>query len=195
MAVMLSVDVYDHTRNACYLCYKALLTLLLVRALSSTRRFPLANLRNSAGPQVTTLTAMSALRLASSLSRRAPRALAAARRGYAEAVSDKIKLSLVLPHQARNIGRELCALYLYALQSIFSSTDVVQVNIPAATGDMGILANHVPSIEALRPGVVEVIESGNASKKFFGKSYHKRNTAMIDRMLYSLRRICYCPPQ
>jgi len=32
---------------------------------------------------------------------------------------------------------------------------------------MGILANHVPSIEAIRPGVVEVIESGNASKKFF----------------------------
>ena len=34
---------------------------------------------------------------------------------------------------------------------------------------MGILANHVPSIEPLRPGVVEVIESGNASKKWFGR--------------------------
>jgi len=32
---------------------------------------------------------------------------------------------------------------------------------------MGILANHVPSIEPLRPGVVEVIESGSASKKWF----------------------------
>ncbi|GJE97771.1 epsilon subunit of F1F0-ATP synthase N-terminal domain-containing protein [Phanerochaete sordida] len=92
---------------------------------------------------------MSALRLASSLTRRAPRAFSAGRRGYAEA-SDKIKLSLVLPHQA-----------------IFSSTDVIQVNLPAATGDMGILANHVPSIEALRPGVVEVIDSANTSKKFF----------------------------
>jgi len=36
---------------------------------------------------------------------------------------------------------------------------------------MGILANHVPSIEPLRPGVVEVIESGNGSKKWFGRSY------------------------
>lgn len=54
-------------------------------------------------------------------------------------------------------------------QAIFSSTDVVQVNLPAATGDMGILANHVPSIEALRPGIVEVVEGGNASKKFFGE--------------------------
>jgi len=36
---------------------------------------------------------------------------------------------------------------------------------------MGILANHVPSIEPLRPGVVEVIESGNASKKWFGEHH------------------------
>jgi F-type H+-transporting ATPase subunit delta len=55
------------------------------------------------------------------------------------------------------------------MQAIFTSTDVVQVNVSAASGDMGILANHVPTIEALRPGVVEVIESGNASKKWFGK--------------------------
>ncbi|KAI0036935.1 epsilon subunit of F1F0-ATP synthase N-terminal domain-containing protein [Vararia minispora EC-137] len=88
----------------------------------------------------------SLLRLAA---RHAPRALPLGRRGYAE-VADKIKLSLVLPHQ-----------------SIFTSQDVVQVNIAAETGDMGILANHVPSIEPLRPGVVEVIESGNASKKWF----------------------------
>jgi F-type H+-transporting ATPase subunit delta len=39
---------------------------------------------------------------------------------------------------------------------------------------MGILANHVPSIEPLRPGVVEVIESGNASNKWFGTSYVTR---------------------
>lgn len=38
----------------------------------------------------------------------------------------------------------------------------------AATGDMGILANHVPSIEPLRPGIVEVIESAGSSKKWFG---------------------------
>ncbi|KAJ3475800.1 hypothetical protein NLI96_g5829 [Meripilus lineatus] len=92
---------------------------------------------------------MSALRLVSSAARRAPKAFTLGRRGYAEA-TDKIKLSLVLPHQ-----------------SIFSSADVVQVNLSAATGDMGILANHVPSIEPLRPGVIEVIESGNTSKKWF----------------------------
>ncbi|KAK7018570.1 ATP-synt-DE-N domain-containing protein [Favolaschia claudopus] len=91
---------------------------------------------------------MASLRLLGSAARRAPSAVTLARRGYAE-VSDKIKLSLVLPHQP-----------------IYTSTDVVQVNLCAATGDMGILANHVPSIEPLRPGVVEVIESGG-SKKWF----------------------------
>lgn len=56
------------------------------------------------------------------------------------------------------------------LQSIFNSAEVIQVNVPAATGDMGILANHVPTIEPLRAGVVEVLEQGNASKKWFGAS-------------------------
>ncbi|ETW80663.1 mitochondrial F1F0-ATP synthase, subunit delta/ATP16 [Heterobasidion irregulare TC 32-1] len=93
---------------------------------------------------------MSTFRLLASAARRVPRASSTlGRRGYAEA-TDKINLSLVLPHQA-----------------IFTSTNVVQVNLSAATGDMGILANHVPSIEPLRPGVVEVIESGNTSKKWF----------------------------
>lgn len=92
---------------------------------------------------------MSGLRLLSSAARRVPATLLQQRREYAE-ISDKISLSLVLPHQA-----------------IFTSADVVQVNVSAATGDMGILANHVPSIEPLRPGVVEVIESGNTSKKWF----------------------------
>ncbi|KAK5941214.1 delta subunit of the central stalk of mitochondrial F1F0 ATP synthase, atp16 [Knufia obscura] len=72
------------------------------------------------------------------------------RRGYADAVSDKIKLSLALPHQ-----------------SIYKSQDVVQVNVPAESGEMGILAQHVPSIEQLRPGLIEVIEESGGSKQFF----------------------------
>ncbi|EHY59523.1 delta subunit of the central stalk of mitochondrial F1F0 ATP synthase, atp16 [Exophiala dermatitidis] len=95
---------------------------------------------------------MSALRL----SRAALRVRSAAafnpiqRRGYAEAVSDKIKLSLALPHQA-----------------IYKSQDVVQVNVPAESGEMGILAQHVPSIEQLKPGLVEIIEENGGNKQFF----------------------------
>ncbi|KAL2357127.1 ATP synthase [Cryomyces antarcticus] len=72
------------------------------------------------------------------------------RRGYAEVASDKIQLSLALPHQ-----------------SIYKSQDVVQVNIPAESGEMGVLANHVPSIEQLKPGLIEIIEEQGGSKQFF----------------------------
>ncbi|KAG0343375.1 delta subunit of the central stalk of mitochondrial F1F0 ATP synthase, atp16 [Podila humilis] len=51
-------------------------------------------------------------------------------------------------------------------QTIFKDVSVSQVNIAAVSGDMGILASHVPSIEQLRPGVVEVLEA-SGSKKFF----------------------------
>lgn len=52
-------------------------------------------------------------------------------------------------------------------QSVYKSQDVVQVNIPAESGEMGVLANHVPSIEQLKPGLVEVIEESGGSKQFF----------------------------
>ncbi|KAH7188315.1 uncharacterized protein B0J16DRAFT_317985 [Fusarium flagelliforme] len=51
--------------------------------------------------------------------------------------------------------------------SIYKSHDVVQVNIPAESGEMGVLANHVPSIEQLKPGLVEVVEESAGSKQFF----------------------------
>ncbi|KAI5928675.1 ATP synthase delta chain [Camillea tinctor] len=80
------------------------------------------------------------------------------RRTYADAAPDKaclflpgaLKLNLNLPHQ-----------------SIYSSQAVVQVNLPAESGEMGILANHVPAIEQLKPGLIEVVEEGGATKQFF----------------------------
>ncbi|KAI2612229.1 ATP synthase delta chain [Hypoxylon fragiforme] len=72
------------------------------------------------------------------------------RRSYADAAAEKIKLSLALPHQ-----------------SIYTSQDVVQVNIPAESGEMGVLANHVPSIEQLKPGLIEIVEDTGSSKQFF----------------------------
>jgi len=47
----------------------------------------------------------------------------------------------------------------------------VQVNIPAESGEMGILANHVPAIEQLKPGLVEIIEEAGASKQYFRTSH------------------------
>lgn len=39
---------------------------------------------------------------------------------------------------------------------------------------MGVLANHVPSIEQLKPGLVEVIEESGGSKQFFRKLQARR---------------------
>ena len=36
---------------------------------------------------------------------------------------------------------------------------------------MGVLANHVPSIEQLKPGLVEIIEESGGSKQFFCTSF------------------------
>lgn len=54
-------------------------------------------------------TAMSSLRLSRAALRARPTTLinTVQRRGYADAVSDKIKLSLALPHQVRDYWREL----------------------------------------------------------------------------------------
>lgn len=35
---------------------------------------------------------------------------------------------------------------------------------------MGVLANHVPSIEQLKPGLVEILEEGGATKQYFRMS-------------------------
>ncbi|KAF2399532.1 epsilon subunit of F1F0-ATP synthase N-terminal domain-containing protein [Trichodelitschia bisporula] len=98
---------------------------------------------------------MSAIRIARSALKVRPTAFRAPaplmlRRGYADVASDKLQLSLSLPHQA-----------------IYKSSEVIQVNLPAETGEMGVLANHVPSIEQLKPGVVEIIEEAGTTKQFF----------------------------
>ncbi|KAI5810085.1 F1 complex, delta/epsilon subunit of ATPase [Peziza echinospora] len=95
---------------------------------------------------------MNAFRIASRVGLRARTTALRSVRTYADAAGagDKIRLTLTLPHQ-----------------SVYKASDAVQVNIPAESGDMGILAHHVPSIEQLRPGLIEVIEESGANKQFF----------------------------
>ncbi|RKP36004.1 F1 complex, delta/epsilon subunit of ATPase [Dimargaris cristalligena] len=80
-------------------------------------------------------------------------ALRPARLGAAPvaAAAGKLTLNFVLPHQV-----------------VLSKTTVQQVNLAGSSGDLGILADHVPSIEQLKPGVVEVIIDGSQpAKKWF----------------------------
>lgn len=50
------------------------------------------------------------------------------------------------------------------------STAVKQVDVQTLAGSAGILANHVPILAALKPGVVVVTENEGAVKKFFVSS-------------------------
>lgn len=76
---------------------------------------------------------------------------AAVRRAYAtEAASDALKLSLALPHQ-----------------TLYSESEVQQVNLPSVSGDLGILANHIPIVEQLRPGLLEIITKGGETEQYF----------------------------
>ncbi|KAK0551466.1 delta subunit of the central stalk of mitochondrial F1F0 ATP synthase, atp16 [Tilletia horrida] len=106
---------------------------------------------NVASRSLLTAAARRSVASASSTGMLAARTAAVPLRTYADAAtSDKLKLDFILPHQA-----------------LYNSSDVTQVNISAASGDMGILASHVPSVEELKPGLVEVIEGGNSTKKWF----------------------------
>ena len=55
-------------------------------------------------------------------------------------------------------------------QTIYKSQDVVQVNIAAESGEMGVLAEHVPVIEQLKPGLVEIVEENGDTKQYFRTS-------------------------
>lgn len=73
-----------------------------------------------------------------------------AKRSYAEAAtSDVLKLQFALPHE-----------------TLYAGSKVTQVNLPVQSGRIGVLANHVPTVEQLSPGVVEVFE-GTSSKKYY----------------------------
>jgi F-type H+-transporting ATPase subunit delta len=75
-----------------------------------------------------------------------------ARRAYASeaATSEALKLSLALPHE-----------------TLYSESEVQQVNLPSINGDLGILANHIPIVEQLRPGLLEVISKSGETEQYF----------------------------
>jgi F-type H+-transporting ATPase subunit delta len=51
---------------------------------------------------------------------------------------------------------------------LYDKKVVKQVDVPSYSGSFGILANHVPCLAVLKPGVVTVYEDDGSSKKYFG---------------------------
>ncbi|KAJ2351162.1 delta subunit of the central stalk of mitochondrial F1F0 ATP synthase, atp16 [Coemansia erecta] len=51
-------------------------------------------------------------------------------------------------------------------ESVMKGKEVNQVDLSAVSGDLGVLADHVPTIEQLKPGVIDFI-SDSGSQKYF----------------------------
>src|SRR5512136_2590687 len=53
---------------------------------------------------------------------------------------------------------------LVSPEKLLFSGEVVQVDVPGAEGDFGVLAQHVPMVTTLRPGILTVHGAGGAQK-------------------------------
>ncbi|KAJ1881576.1 delta subunit of the central stalk of mitochondrial F1F0 ATP synthase, atp16 [Coemansia sp. RSA 486] len=49
---------------------------------------------------------------------------------------------------------------------VLKNKEVNQVDLSAVSGDLGILADHVPTIEQLKPGVIDIMADSGAEKYF-----------------------------
>ncbi|KAJ2844614.1 delta subunit of the central stalk of mitochondrial F1F0 ATP synthase, atp16 [Coemansia brasiliensis] len=65
------------------------------------------------------------------------------------AAAGKLVVNFALPHE-----------------SVMKNKEMNQVDMAAVSGDLGILADHVPTIEQLKPGVIDFI-SDSGSQKYF----------------------------
>ena len=53
----------------------------------------------------------------------------------------------------------------------YADADVKQIDVPSTTGSFGILAQHVPLLAALQPGLVSVHEHDGTTNQYFGKLF------------------------
>ena len=59
---------------------------------------------------------------------------------------------------------------MMGLQAFYTNSVVRQVDVPTLAGTVGILANHVPTLGVLKPGVVQVTETDGNVKRLFVSS-------------------------
>ena len=65
-------------------------------------------------------------------------------------------------------NKKLISFSHHCCQTLYDKKVVKQVDVPSYSGSFGILANHVPCLAVLKPGVVTVYEDDGSSKKYFG---------------------------
>jgi F-type H+-transporting ATPase subunit delta len=86
------------------------------------------------------------------------------KRTFADAVSPKLMFTFACPHV-----------------TICKNKEIQSVNVPGVSGEMGILAQHVPTIAELKPGVVS-IKAEKEEKYFISGGFafiHKDSTCTV----------------
>jgi len=86
-----------------------------------------------------------------------------------------LKISQKNQQQLRFLARAMSTEMSFTFSSpgeVFynQAKNVKQVDVPSLSGSFGILANHVPTLAVLKPGLVTVTESEGKIKKFFVSS-------------------------
>ena len=67
-------------------------------------------------------------------------------------------------------GSDLNLTFTSPYEVLYDKRGVKQVDVPSYSGNFGILANHVPCLAVLKPGVVTVYEEDGSAKKYFVSS-------------------------
>ncbi|KAJ1987464.1 delta subunit of the central stalk of mitochondrial F1F0 ATP synthase, atp16 [Coemansia spiralis] len=67
---------------------------------------------------------------------------------------------------AAPVGGKLIVNFALPHESVMKNQEVNQVDMAAESGDLGVLADHVPTIEQLKPGVIDIMSDSGSSKYF-----------------------------
>ena len=72
---------------------------------------------------------------------------------------------------ARSMATQMTFTFASPAEVVYNKAkNVKQVDVPTLSGSFGILADHVPTLAVLKPGVVAITENEGAVKKYFVSS-------------------------
>ena len=72
---------------------------------------------------------------------------------------------------ARSMASQMTFTFASPSEVVYNKAkNVKQVDVPTLSGSFGILADHVPTLAVLKPGVVAITENEGAIKKYFVSS-------------------------
>ena len=76
---------------------------------------------------------------------------------------------------------------------IFSSENIQEVVLPSYEGEIGILKEHIPIIEFLKPGIVKFFKSSENIKSFFVQSgiieFYDNNLTILSSDIIDLKNL------